>query len=65
VSAAAACEVRNGEDEPAVSSTLRPSFAREGGHHGRAAGLVGIAAKTLCRKIQDYGFERPQQARGA
>jgi len=28
-------------------------------HQGRAAGLLGISAKTLYRKIREYGFERP------
>ncbi len=28
-------------------------------HQGRAAALLGISAKTLYRKIREYGFERP------
>ncbi|MFI5232747.1 MAG: sigma-54-dependent transcriptional regulator [Gemmatimonadales bacterium] len=28
-------------------------------HQGRAAGLLGISAKTLYRKIREFGFERP------
>jgi two-component system response regulator AtoC len=28
-------------------------------HQGKAAGLLGISAKTLYRKIREYGFERP------
>jgi DNA-binding NtrC family response regulator len=28
-------------------------------HQGRAASLLGISAKTLYRKIREYGFERP------
>jgi DNA-binding NtrC family response regulator len=32
---------------------------RTGWHQGRAAGLLGISAKTLYRKIREYGFERP------
>ena len=32
---------------------------RAGWHQGKAAGLLGISAKTLYRKIREYGFERP------
>ena len=32
-------------------------------HQGKAASLLGISAKTLYRKIREYGFERP--ARGS
>lgn len=39
-------------------------LARESWHQGRVAGLLGISAKTLYRKIREYGFERPQEARG-
>jgi DNA-binding NtrC family response regulator len=28
-------------------------------HQGRAASLLGISAKTLYRKIREFGFERP------
>lgn len=28
-------------------------------HQGKAAALLGISAKTLYRKIREYGFERP------
>ena len=28
-------------------------------HQGKAAGLLGISAKTLYRKIREFGFERP------
>jgi DNA-binding NtrC family response regulator len=28
-------------------------------HQGKAASLLGISAKTLYRKIREYGFERP------
>jgi two-component system response regulator AtoC len=28
-------------------------------HQGKAANLLGISAKTLYRKIREYGFERP------
>ena len=31
-------------------------------HQGRAAAMLGISAKTLYRKIREYGFERPQSA---
>lgn len=30
-------------------------------HQGRAAELLGISAKTLYRKIREYGFTRPQR----
>ena len=33
---------------------------RSGWHQGKAAGLLGISAKTLYRKIREYGFQRPQ-----
>ncbi len=32
---------------------------RSGWHQGRAAKLLGISAKTLYRKIREYGLERP------
>lgn len=32
-------------------------------HQGRAAALLGISCKTLYRKIREYGFERPSNAR--
>ena len=32
---------------------------RTGWHQGKAASLLGISAKTLYRKIREYGFERP------
>lgn len=32
---------------------------RTGWHQGKAAGLLGISAKTLYRKIREYRFERP------
>ena len=32
-------------------------------HQGKAASLLGISAKTLYRKIREYGFERPAGAR--
>jgi len=35
---------------------------REGWHQGRAADRLGISAKTLYRKIREYGFKRPPQA---
>ena len=37
-------------------------LAREAWHQGRVAALLGISAKTLYRKIREYGFERPQHA---
>ena len=40
-------------------------LVRAGWHQGRAAGLLGISAKTLYRKIRQYGFQRPRQMRGA
>jgi DNA-binding NtrC family response regulator len=30
-------------------------------HQGRAAELLGISAKTLYRKIREYGFRRPDR----
>ncbi len=34
-------------------------------HQGKAAQLLGISAKTLYRKIREFGFERPGGATGA
>jgi transcriptional regulator of acetoin/glycerol metabolism len=34
-------------------------------HQGKAAQLLGISAKTLYRKIREFGFERPTGATGA
>ena len=33
---------------------------KAGWHQGRAARLLGISAKTLYRKIREYGFQRPR-----
>lgn len=36
---------------------------RQGWHQGRAAATLGISAKTLYRKIREYGLERPGGSR--
>jgi DNA-binding NtrC family response regulator len=36
---------------------------REGWHQGRASAVLGISAKTLYRKIREYGLERPAGGR--
>lgn len=36
-------------------------LARTHWHQGRAAALLGISAKTLYRKIREYGFTRPDR----
>jgi two-component system NtrC family response regulator len=35
---------------------------RAGWHQGKAAQLLGISAKTLYRKIREFGFRRPESA---
>ncbi|MDQ6612879.1 MAG: sigma-54-dependent Fis family transcriptional regulator, partial [Gemmatimonadota bacterium] len=35
-----------------------------GWHQGRASDLLGISAKTLYRKIREYGFRRPSRLGG-
>lgn len=39
-------------------------LARVDWHQGRAAQLLGISAKTLYRKIREYGFRRPGRGDG-
>jgi DNA-binding NtrC family response regulator len=39
-------------------------LAREGWHQGHAADLLGISAKTLYRKIREYGLKRPTPVTG-
>jgi two-component system NtrC family response regulator len=38
---------------------IEAMLERTGWHQGRAAELLGISAKTLYRKIREYGFQRP------
>jgi DNA-binding NtrC family response regulator len=53
-----------GEDAPlSLQEVERRHIAavlqRTAWHQGKAAHLLGISAKTLYRKIREYGFERP------
>jgi DNA-binding NtrC family response regulator len=38
---------------------IEAMLERTGWHQGHAAELLGISAKTLYRKIREYGFQRP------
>jgi DNA-binding NtrC family response regulator len=40
------------------------ALARTGWHQGRAAELLGVSARTLHRKIREYGLQRPGASRG-
>jgi two-component system response regulator AtoC len=37
------------------------ALQRTGWHQGQASALLGISAKTLYRKIREYGFRRPER----
>jgi two-component system response regulator AtoC len=61
---AAVRSASTGEDSPlSLEEVERRHIAavlqRTNWHQGKAASLLGISAKTLYRKIREYGFERP------
>jgi DNA-binding NtrC family response regulator len=61
---AAVLSVSYAEDAPlSLQEVERRHIAavlqRTSWHQGKAASLLGISAKTLYRKIREYGFERP------
>ena len=61
---AAARAAAAGDDAPlSLQEVERRHIAavlqRTNWHQGRAASLLGISAKTLYRKIREFGFERP------
>lgn len=61
---AAVRSASTGDDSPlSLEEVERRHIAavlqRTNWHQGRAASLLGISAKTLYRKIREYGFERP------
>lgn len=59
-----------GDDLPSLDllelerMAVERALARTGWHQGRAAELLGVSARTLHRKIREYGFKRPEGARG-
>ena len=59
-----------GEELPSLHLTelerlaIERALLRTGWHQGQAAEVLGISARTLHRKIREYGLQRPDGARG-